>query len=37
MIPGAQLLMLEGRDHLTAPADRRFKDAVLEFFDAAPQ
>jgi pimeloyl-ACP methyl ester carboxylesterase len=36
MIPGARLVMLEGRDHMTAPADRRFKDVVLEFFDAAP-
>jgi len=35
MIPGARLLMLEGRDHMTAPADDRFKDAVLEFLDAA--
>jgi len=31
MIPGAQLVMLEGCDHMTAPADRRFKKAVLEF------
>jgi pimeloyl-ACP methyl ester carboxylesterase len=35
MIPGAQLVTLEGRDHLTAPADPRFKEAVLEFLDAA--
>ena len=31
MIPGARLVMLEGRDHLTAPADRRFKEVVREF------
>jgi pimeloyl-ACP methyl ester carboxylesterase len=35
MIPGAQLVMLEGRDHMTAPADQRFKEAVLEFLDGA--
>jgi pimeloyl-ACP methyl ester carboxylesterase len=35
MIPGAQLVMLEGRDHMTAPADPRFKEAVLEFIHAA--
>jgi len=37
MIPGARLVMLEGRDHLTAPADQRFKDVVLEFVAAAPR
>ena len=36
MIPGARLVMLEGRDHMTAPADPRFKDVVLEFLGAAP-
>lgn len=36
MIPGARLAMLEGRDHLTAPADPRFKKAVLDFLRAAP-
>ena len=36
MIPGARLVMLEGRDHMTAPADRRFKEAVLEFLGAVP-
>ncbi len=35
MIPSARLVMLEGRDHMTAPADQRFKDVVLEFFDGA--
>jgi pimeloyl-ACP methyl ester carboxylesterase len=36
MIPGARLVMLEGRDHMTAPADPIFKEAVLEFLRAAP-
>ncbi len=27
--------MLEGRDHMTAPADPRFKEVVLEFLSAA--
>jgi pimeloyl-ACP methyl ester carboxylesterase len=35
-IAGSKLVMLEGRDHLSAPADRRYKDAVLEFFKSAP-
>ncbi len=37
MIPNARLVMLEGRDHLTAPADPRFKDVVMEFLAAAPR
>jgi pimeloyl-ACP methyl ester carboxylesterase len=37
MIPGARLVMLEGRDHMTAPGDQRFKEIVLEFIAAAPQ
>lgn len=37
MIPGSQLLKLEGRDHLNAPGDRRFKDAVLGFFAGSPE
>jgi pimeloyl-ACP methyl ester carboxylesterase len=37
MIPNARLVMLEGRDHLTAPADPRFKDVVLDFLAAAPR
>jgi len=37
MIPGARLVMLEGRDHLTAPADRRFKEVVLEFLSGVPR
>jgi hypothetical protein len=36
MIPGAQLVMLEGRDHMTAPADEQFKEVVLEFLRAVP-
>jgi pimeloyl-ACP methyl ester carboxylesterase len=37
MIPGARLVMIEGRDHMTAPADHRFKDVVFEFFAGAPR
>jgi len=36
MIPGARLVMLDGRDHMTAPSDQRFKEAVIEFLRAAP-
>ena len=35
MIPGTRLVMLEGRDHMTAPADPRFKEVVLEFMRTA--
>ncbi len=35
-IPGSKLVMLEGRDHLNAPGDHRYKEAVLEFFKSAP-
>jgi pimeloyl-ACP methyl ester carboxylesterase len=35
-IPGSNLVMLEGRDHLNAPGDRLYKEAVLEFFKSAP-
>ncbi len=31
LIPGSRLLMLEGRNHLNAPTDPRFKQAVLDF------
>ena len=31
-IPGAKALVLPERDHLTAVGDRRYKEAVLEFF-----
>lgn len=36
MIPRARLVMLEGRDHMTAPSDERFKQAVFDFMRAAP-
>jgi pimeloyl-ACP methyl ester carboxylesterase len=35
-IPGAELVKLEGRDHLNAPGDKRYKEAVARFFAAAP-
>ncbi len=35
-IPGAELVTLEGRDHLNAPGDKRYKEAVVRFFAAAP-
>lgn len=35
-IPGSELVMLEGRDHLTAPFDRHYKEAALRFFKSAP-
>ena len=35
-IPRAQLLKLEGRDHLNAPGDQRYHQAVLKFFSDAP-
>ncbi len=34
-IPNAQLVILEGRDHMTAVGDKRFKEEVLRFFAAA--
>ena len=37
MMPGARLVMLEGRDHMTAPTDQGFKEAVLEFLRCAPR
>ena len=36
MVPGARLVMLEGRDHMTAPGDPRFKEVVIEFLRSAP-
>ncbi len=36
LIPRAQLLKLEGRDHLNAPGDKQYHQAVLKFFEAAP-
>jgi len=35
MIPRARLVLLRGRDHMTAPADPRFKEVVLEFLSDA--
>jgi pimeloyl-ACP methyl ester carboxylesterase len=35
-IPGSQLVMLEGHDHLSAPSDQHYKEAVLRFFKTAP-
>jgi pimeloyl-ACP methyl ester carboxylesterase len=35
-IPGAELVKLEGRDHLTAPGDKLYKQAVARFFASAP-
>jgi pimeloyl-ACP methyl ester carboxylesterase len=35
-IPGSQLVMLEGRDHLSAPGDRRYREEALRFFKSAP-
>ncbi len=35
-IPGAELVKLEGRDHLNAVGDKRYKEAVERFFAAAP-
>jgi hypothetical protein len=36
MIPGAKLLKLEGRDHLNAPGDKAYHQAVVKFFGDAP-
>jgi pimeloyl-ACP methyl ester carboxylesterase len=35
-IPGSKLVMLEGHDHLSAPSDKHYKEAVLDFFKSAP-
>jgi pimeloyl-ACP methyl ester carboxylesterase len=35
-IPGSKLVMLEGRDHLSAPSDPHYVEAVQEFFKSAP-
>lgn len=37
MIAGARLVTIEGRDHLNAPGDQEYKEAVLEFFQRAPR
>ncbi len=36
-IPGARLLMIPGRDHLTVVADQRFKDEVAAFLKQRPK
>jgi alpha-beta hydrolase superfamily lysophospholipase len=33
-IPGAELVTLEGRDHLNAVGDKRYKESVARFFAA---
>jgi pimeloyl-ACP methyl ester carboxylesterase len=35
-IRSSRLVEIEGRDHLNTPGDKRYKEAVLEFFAAAP-
>jgi pimeloyl-ACP methyl ester carboxylesterase len=35
-IPGSKLVLLEGCDHLSAPGDKHYKDAVLKFLKSAP-
>lgn len=37
MIPGSRLVMLEGRDHLNTPIDKRYKESVIDFFGSAPR
>jgi pimeloyl-ACP methyl ester carboxylesterase len=36
MIPNSRIVKLEGRDHMTAPSDPRFKDKVAKFFASMP-
>ena len=36
MISGSKLVKLDGRDHLNAPGDRLYKEAVVKFFGEAP-
>jgi pimeloyl-ACP methyl ester carboxylesterase len=36
LIPGAQVVVIPGRDHLSTVGDRRYKEAVLQFLDAHP-
>jgi hypothetical protein len=33
IIPGAEALVLEGRDHMKAVGDRHYKEGVLAFLD----
>ena len=35
-ISNSRLVEIEGRDHLNTPGDKRYKEAVLEFFRNAP-
>ena len=35
-ISNARLVEIEGRDHLNTPGDKRYKEAVLDFFSNAP-
>ena len=36
-IKNSRLVEIEGRDHLNTPGDKRYKEAVLEFFRSAPK
>ncbi len=36
LIPGAEALVIEGRDHMRAVGDRQFKDGVLAFLEKRP-
>jgi pimeloyl-ACP methyl ester carboxylesterase len=36
LIPGAQAVVMEGRDHMKAVGDRAYKDAVTDFLKARP-
>jgi pimeloyl-ACP methyl ester carboxylesterase len=36
VIPGSQALVIEGRDHMKAVGDRRYKDGVLDFLRRRP-
>jgi pimeloyl-ACP methyl ester carboxylesterase len=36
LIPGAKALEIEGRDHMKAVGDRRYKEGVLEFLQGRP-
>lgn len=36
LIPGAEALIIEGRDHMKAVGDRRYKDAVTDFLKRRP-
>ncbi|MEZ5875006.1 MAG: alpha/beta hydrolase, partial [Hyphomicrobiales bacterium] len=36
LIPGAQFLNIEGRDHMKAVGDARFKQGVLDFLTSRP-